>query len=345
MTNKEMIPGESYKPREFFTGGGPKQHQPITGSVTAIDAKSGAIVAKHETEYPMLGGIRTTAGGLVFTGHPSGEVVALDAETLDELWRFETGSGINAPPITYSVGGKQYVALLVGPAAPGRSGSSTAPRGWRRSSPPRCSTCSRSELLRCPGRAGMRRSALFSRQRIASHSLGTLTPERRSPRRWLAPALEIFDHVVGDRLDLLGAQESRRLGREVGAEVGLGHTAVARGALIRGSGRDRAYASPAGRSGSPRSARRALERGLAQRQRRAAIAAAAAAVPLVAADAIAFSYTRRPRSTAPGHTPARRSCSGRPAERSWRRGMQFLRQSCVAPPDGCRHFREAILRL
>jgi alcohol dehydrogenase (cytochrome c) len=114
MTNKEMIPGESYKPREFFTGGGPKQHQPITGSVTAIDAKSGAIVAKHETKYPMLGGILTTAGGLVFTGHPSGEFVALDAKTLDELWRFETGAGINAPPITYSVGGKQYVALLVG---------------------------------------------------------------------------------------------------------------------------------------------------------------------------------------------------------------------------------------
>ena len=61
----------------------------------------------------MLGGIPTTAGGLVFTG-ASGEVVALDAETLDELWRFETGSGINAPPITYSVDGKQYVALLVG---------------------------------------------------------------------------------------------------------------------------------------------------------------------------------------------------------------------------------------
>jgi alcohol dehydrogenase (cytochrome c) len=114
MTNTEMIPGESYKPREFFTGGGPRQHQPITGSVTAIDAKTGAIVAKHETEYPMLGGILATAGGLVFTGHPSGEFVALDAKTLDELWRFETGSGINAPPITYSVDGKQYVALLVG---------------------------------------------------------------------------------------------------------------------------------------------------------------------------------------------------------------------------------------
>jgi alcohol dehydrogenase (cytochrome c) len=114
MTNQEMIPGESYKPREFFTGGGPRQHQQITGSVTAIDVASGAIVAKHETKYPMLGGILTTGGDLVFTGHPSGEFVALDAKTLEELWRFDTGAGINAPPITYSVDGKQYVALLVG---------------------------------------------------------------------------------------------------------------------------------------------------------------------------------------------------------------------------------------
>jgi alcohol dehydrogenase (cytochrome c) len=62
----------------------------------------------------MLGGILATAGGLVFTGHPSGEFVALDAKTLEELWRFETGAGINAPPISYSVDGKQYIALLVG---------------------------------------------------------------------------------------------------------------------------------------------------------------------------------------------------------------------------------------
>jgi alcohol dehydrogenase (cytochrome c) len=82
--------------------------------VTAIDVASGAIVAKHETKYPMLGGILTTGGDLVFVGHPSGEFVALDAQTLEELWRFDTGAGINAPPITYSVDGKQYVALLVG---------------------------------------------------------------------------------------------------------------------------------------------------------------------------------------------------------------------------------------
>jgi len=114
MTNEEMIPGESYKPREWFTGGGPRQHQAITGSVTAINVETGEIAAKHETEYPLLGGMLATAGGLVFTGYPSGEFVALDAETLEEKWRFETGAGINAPPMTFTVGDKQYVALLVG---------------------------------------------------------------------------------------------------------------------------------------------------------------------------------------------------------------------------------------
>jgi alcohol dehydrogenase (cytochrome c) len=56
----------------------------------------------------------TTAGGLVFTAEPSGELLALDAKTLEELWRFESGSGINAPPMTYAVGDQQYVAVLVG---------------------------------------------------------------------------------------------------------------------------------------------------------------------------------------------------------------------------------------
>ncbi len=113
MTNKAMTP-ESYKPREFFTGGGPRQNKPITGSVVALDAKTGKIVARYDTQYPMLGGVLTTAGGLVFVGHPSGQVVALDAKTLKELWRFETGAGVNAPPISYSVNGKQYIAIEVG---------------------------------------------------------------------------------------------------------------------------------------------------------------------------------------------------------------------------------------
>ena len=39
---------------------------------------------------------------------------ALDAKSLDKLWSFQTGSGVNAPPVTFTVDGKQYVAILVG---------------------------------------------------------------------------------------------------------------------------------------------------------------------------------------------------------------------------------------
>ena len=101
------------KPREFFTGGGPSQTVRITGSVTAIDAATGKVVGKHETPFPMLGGMLATKE-LVFSGLPSGEVFALDAKTLEKKWEFNTGGGVSAPPMTFTVDGKQYVAVLVG---------------------------------------------------------------------------------------------------------------------------------------------------------------------------------------------------------------------------------------
>ena len=68
---------------------------------------------------PFVGGALSTAGGLVFYGNMDGEVKALNAKSGDVLWRFQTGSGVNQGPITYEVGGKQYVAVasgrLVGP--------------------------------------------------------------------------------------------------------------------------------------------------------------------------------------------------------------------------------------
>jgi alcohol dehydrogenase (cytochrome c) len=109
----EEMTTASLKPREFFTGGGPSQPFRITGSVTAIDVTTGKIAGKLETPFPNLGGILATPD-LVFTGQPSGEVMALDAKTLEKLWEFPTGGGVNAPPMTFSVDGKQYVAVLVG---------------------------------------------------------------------------------------------------------------------------------------------------------------------------------------------------------------------------------------
>jgi alcohol dehydrogenase (cytochrome c) len=112
ITVEESDPAK-LKPREFWTGGGPSQPVKITGSVTAIDVTSGKIAGKLETPFPNLGGILATPD-LVFTGQPSGEVTALDAKSLQKLWEFNTGGGVNAPPVTFSVDGKQYVAILVG---------------------------------------------------------------------------------------------------------------------------------------------------------------------------------------------------------------------------------------
>ncbi len=55
-----------------------------------------------------------TAGGLVFRGAPDGNFLALDAQTGEELWRFQTGFGADAPPMTYEVDGEQYVAIATG---------------------------------------------------------------------------------------------------------------------------------------------------------------------------------------------------------------------------------------
>ncbi len=112
ITVEESTP-EKLKAREFWTGGGPSQPFKITGSVTAIDVTTGKVAGKLETPFPNLGGILATPD-LVFSGQPSGEVMALDAKTLEKRWEFNTGGGVNAPPMSFSVDGKQYIAILVG---------------------------------------------------------------------------------------------------------------------------------------------------------------------------------------------------------------------------------------
>ena len=53
-----------------------------------------------------------TDGGLVFTGRMTGEFIAIDEASGKVLWQFKTSSGINAPPITYTHKGKQYITVL-----------------------------------------------------------------------------------------------------------------------------------------------------------------------------------------------------------------------------------------
>ncbi len=69
-------------------------------------------------DYPNFGGLLATAGNLIFAGHLDGTFSAYDAKTMKEVWSVNLGTGINAPPVTYSVNGKQYVAVLVGARQP-----------------------------------------------------------------------------------------------------------------------------------------------------------------------------------------------------------------------------------
>jgi alcohol dehydrogenase (cytochrome c) len=84
------------------------------GNVTAVDYNTGKIRWQVKTQQPMIGGVLATAGGLVFTGEGNGLFTAYDAETGALLWKFQAGAGVNAPPASYSVDGKQYIVVAAG---------------------------------------------------------------------------------------------------------------------------------------------------------------------------------------------------------------------------------------
>jgi alcohol dehydrogenase (cytochrome c) len=66
------------------------------------------------TDHPQWSAMLTTGGGLLFTGKETGEFIAVDADTGKTLWQFQTGSGVNAMPITFTQNGRQYVTVLSG---------------------------------------------------------------------------------------------------------------------------------------------------------------------------------------------------------------------------------------
>ena len=84
------------------------------GNITAVDYHSGKIRWQVKTAQPMIGGILATAGGLVFAGEGNGWFKAYDARSGAQLWGFQAGAGVNAPPASYSVEGKQYVVVAAG---------------------------------------------------------------------------------------------------------------------------------------------------------------------------------------------------------------------------------------
>ena len=100
-------------------GSGGRLQENARGSVIQLDPATGKVTKKRMTPFVPYGGALTTAGGLVFSSQVEGTFEAMNSSSLDPLWSVNLGAGINAPPISFAVNNKQYIAILVegGPVA------------------------------------------------------------------------------------------------------------------------------------------------------------------------------------------------------------------------------------
>lgn len=105
------------------------QPREYPGSLQAWDPVKQELVWSVPQDQMWNAGTLTTVGNLVFQGRPDGQLVAYHAESGKILWTFDMGLGISAPPITYKIGGRQYIALLVGWGG-GYAGFAGADLGW-----------------------------------------------------------------------------------------------------------------------------------------------------------------------------------------------------------------------
>jgi alcohol dehydrogenase (cytochrome c) len=90
---------------------GPGGHM---GGVKAWDPIKQQEVWFNKEDLPYTGGMMTTKSNLLFHGDIKGIFKAVDAKTGKTLWKFNTGSGITAAPMTYTLDGKQYIAVVSG---------------------------------------------------------------------------------------------------------------------------------------------------------------------------------------------------------------------------------------
>lgn len=105
----------SYRRGVMYLGIGGEHEGPGTGAMLGIDVANNKVAWRWENKTPLLtASVLSTAGDLIFFGTFEGKFTALDAPTGKELWSFPASSSIIGAPITYSIDGKQYLAVVSG---------------------------------------------------------------------------------------------------------------------------------------------------------------------------------------------------------------------------------------
>jgi alcohol dehydrogenase (cytochrome c) len=121
--------GEEYEEGRRYAGGAPRQQVPLGqaqvrqnfrkedeghGAIRALDASTGERKWEFKMNDVTDAGILTTASDLLFSGGREGYFFALDARNGSLLWKAAVGGAVASGPMTYSVGGRQYVAVAAG---------------------------------------------------------------------------------------------------------------------------------------------------------------------------------------------------------------------------------------
>ncbi|HYE75755.1 MAG TPA: PQQ-binding-like beta-propeller repeat protein, partial [Blastocatellia bacterium] len=105
-------PSEYEVGKQYWGGRGLPNGEPGYAGIRAIDTATGERKWEYRISQGSLSaGVLATAGGIVFAGTREGNLIALDSKTGKPLWRFQTGGTIAASPMSYSVDGKQFVAI------------------------------------------------------------------------------------------------------------------------------------------------------------------------------------------------------------------------------------------
>ena len=110
--NSPMIPGQIRLGSSFKNVTGDTALQ--NGTFTAINVDTGKIVWNDTLPQPLMGGALVTAGNVAFIGEGNGWFDAFNATNGKLLWRYNLGAGVNAPPVAYSVNGREYIAVAAG---------------------------------------------------------------------------------------------------------------------------------------------------------------------------------------------------------------------------------------
>jgi len=113
-----------YDPKNSNLGADARYEGPLIKQLISMPPPKGELLAwdpvkqraAWRASYPVVegGGVLATAANLVFQGRADGIFAAYRATDGKPLWQFDAGTGIIAPPVTYSVDGTQYVTVMAG---------------------------------------------------------------------------------------------------------------------------------------------------------------------------------------------------------------------------------------